>query len=194
MPEQAREQGEPAGPHPTAGPGSALADRVRAALREVPDYPSPGVLFQDISPMLADGALLAAVVEALAQHYAGRVDVVAGVEARGFVLGAPLAVRLGVGFVPVRKAGKLPGDLLSAAYDLEYGRASIEVQHDAFVPGARTVVVDDVLATGGTAGAACELAERAGADVVEFAVLVELGFLLGRERLAGRAVHSLLAL
>lgn len=177
-----------------AGPSRALGERVGAALRDVPDYPRPGVLFKDIAPVLADGALLGAVVEALAQRYAGRVDAVAGVEARGFVLGAPLAVRLGVGFVPIRKAGKLPGDLLSAAYDLEYGSASIEVQHDAFAPGARTVVVDDVLATGGTACAACALVERAGASVVEFAVLVELGFLPGRERLAGRVVHSLLAL
>ena len=172
---------------------TALQHRVLAAIRDVPDYPEPGVLFKDISPLLADGAVFAAVVDSLADRYAGRVDVVAGVEARGFILGAPLAVRLGVGFVPVRKAGQLPGDLLTQAYDLEYGSAQIEVQTDAFTPGARVVVVDDVLATGGTASAACDLVERAGAAVVEMAVLMELGFLPGRTRLEPRSVHSVVA-
>jgi len=171
--------------------GQSLEQRVLALVRDVPDYPQPGVLFKDINPMLADGPVLAAVILALGERYAGRVDAVAGVEARGFVLGAPLAVRLGVGFVPVRKAGKLPGELVTASYDLEYGTAQIEVQGDAFTPGARVVVVDDVLATGGTAAAACDLVERAGAVVVEFAVLMELRFLAGRERLADRVVHSI---
>ena len=171
--------------------GTALQQRVLGLIRDVPDYPQPGVLFKDINPLLADGAALGAVVEALAERYAGRVDVVAGIEARGFVLGAPLAVRLGVGFVPVRKVGKLPGDLLTESYDLEYGSAQIEVQSDAFTPGARVVVVDDVLATGGTASAACDLVERAGAEVVELAVLMELGFLSGRARLEPRPVHSI---
>lgn len=169
----------------------ALTERVLARIRDVPDYPRPGVLFKDINPLLADGPLFAELVEALAERYAGRVDAVAGVEARGFVLAAPLAVRLGIAFVPVRKAGKLPGDLHTAAYDLEYGSAQLEVQVDAFAPQARVVVVDDVLATGGTANAACDLVERAGALVVEFAVLMELGFLAGRARLVGRAVHSI---
>jgi len=167
-----------------------LTERVLGCIRDVPDYPKPGIVFKDINPLLADGRVFGAVVESLAERYAGRIDVVAGIEARGFVLGAPLAVRLGIGFVPVRKAGKLPGDLLQASYDLEYGSASIEVQHDGFAPGARAVVVDDVLATGGTAASTCELVERAGAVVVEVAVLMELGFLSGRGRLADRVVHS----
>lgn len=170
---------------------AALAERMLACIASVPDYPKPGVLFRDMSPLLADGALFGEVIDALAQRYAGRIDVVSGIEARGFILGAALAVRLGLGFVPVRKAGKLPGDLLSATYDLEYGSAQIEVQRGAFTPGQRAAVVDDVLATGGTAQACCELVERAGAVVVEFAVLLELGFLAGRERLPGRVVHSL---
>lgn len=168
----------------------AVAQRVLGLIRDVPDHPKPGVLFKDIAPLLADGPAFGVVIESLAQRYAGRVDAVVGIEARGFVLAAPLAVRLGIGFVPVRKAGKLPGDLLTAVYDLEYGSAQIEVQGDAFTPGAQVVVVDDVLATGGTAAAACELVERAGAVVVEFAVLIELGFLGGRQRLDRRGVHS----
>lgn len=163
-------------------------------LRDVADFPRPGVVFKDIAPLLADGPAFAAVVDHLADRYRGRVDVVVGIEARGFVLAAPLAVALGVGFVPVRKAGKLPGRTLGADYDLEYGSARIEVQHDAFRPGLRAVVLDDVLATGGTAAASCRLVEDAGAEVLEVAVLLELGFLAGRERLAGRVVHSLLAL
>jgi adenine phosphoribosyltransferase len=169
----------------------ALEQLLLGHLRDVPDFPTPGVMFKDIAPLLADGPALAAVVGALAGRYAGRVDAVVGIEARGFVLAAPLAVALGVGFVPVRKAGKLPGPTLVARYALEYGTASIEVQTDAFTPGQRVVVLDDVLATGGTAEAACELVERAGARVVEVAVLLTLDFLRGRERLAGRTVHSL---
>lgn len=169
-----------------------LAALVARHLRDVPDYPEPGVLFKDITPLLADGPAFGSVVESLAGRYRGRVDAVVGIEARGFVFAAPLAVALGVGFVPVRKAGKLPGDVLAAAYDLEYGSAQIEVQGDAFRPGERVVVLDDVLATGGTAQAACALAEQAGADVVEFAAVLELGFLPGRDQLVGRSVHSLL--
>jgi adenine phosphoribosyltransferase len=171
--------------------GGGLEQLLLGHIRDVPDFPTPGVLFKDIAPLLADGPALAAVIGALAERYAGRVDGVVGIEARGFVLAAPLAVALGVGFVPVRKAGKLPGPTLVGSYALEYGTASIEVQTDAFRVGQRVVVLDDVLATGGTAEAACELVERAGAHVVEVAVLMELGFLAGRQRLAGRSVHTL---
>ncbi len=167
---------------------------LRAHVRDVPDFPVKGVVFKDIAPLLADGEAFSVVIAHLAQRYRHAVDVVVGVEARGFVLAAPLAVSLGTGFVPVRKAGKLPGRTLSAEYDLEYGSARIEVQHDAFRPGQRALVVDDVLATGGTARAACDLVERAGARVVGLTVLLELGFLGGRQRLPGRVVHSLLAL
>lgn len=171
---------------------AGLADRVARHVRDVSDYPQPGVIFKDITPLLADGDAFGTVVAALADRYRDRVDSVVGIEARGFVFAAPLAVALGVGFVPVRKAGKLPGDVLAASYDLEYGSAQIEVRGDAFGSGQRVVVIDDVLATGGTAQAACALVERAGAEVVEFAAVLELGFLAGRNQLTGHAVHSLL--
>lgn len=162
-----------------------------ASLRDVPDFPAPGVVFKDITPLLADPAAFAAVVEAIAARHRGAVDLVAGVEARGFVVGAALAHAMGVGFVPVRKAGKLPGETVSISYDLEYGSAEIEVHADAFVGGERVLLVDDVLATGGTAVAAWDLLERAGADVVAFECVVELAFLGGRGALAGRTVGSL---
>lgn len=169
-----------------------LSELIARHVRDVPDYPEPGVLFKDITPLLADGPAFGTVVASLAGRYADDVDAVVGIEARGFIFGAPLAVMLGVGFVPVRKAGKLPGDVVEVAYDLEYGSAQIEVHSDAFRQGQRVLVLDDVLATGGTAEAACSLVERAGGDVVEFAAILELGFLSGRQRLAGRPVHSLL--
>ncbi|HET7477725.1 MAG TPA: adenine phosphoribosyltransferase [Dermatophilaceae bacterium] len=168
-----------------------LADLVACRLRDVADFPAPGILFKDIAPLLADGAAFGAVVRDVASRHP-RVDLVAGIEARGFVLGAAVAHRLGVGFLPVRKAGKLPGSTLHADYDLEYGTARIEVQADAVRAGARVVLVDDVLATGGTALAAWQLLGRAGADVVAFETVVELSFLLGRARLGARTVHSVL--
>jgi adenine phosphoribosyltransferase len=174
-----------------SGEGS-VADLLSRHVRDVPDFPTPGVVFKDIAPLLADGPAFGAVVSDLADRYRGRVDAVVGIEARGFMLAAPLAVALGVGFVPVRKAGKLPGPVWGAEYDLEYGSAIIEVQQDAFERGRRVLVMDDVLATGGTAEAACELVELAGAEVVEVAVLMELSFLHGRRRLPTRAVHTLL--
>jgi adenine phosphoribosyltransferase len=166
-----------------------LAARIAGLVREVPDFPEPGVLFKDITPLLGDGPAFAALVEAWAEAQAG-IDVVAGVEARGFILGAPLAVRLGVGFVPVRKAGKLPGATEQASYALEYGEATLEITADAVRPGQRVLVVDDVLATGGTVEATIRLLEGAGAQVVGVQVLMELSFLPGRERLAGRDVRA----
>lgn len=170
----------------------AVAELLQRLIRDVPDFPQPGVMFKDIAPLLADGPAFAAVIGHFADRYRERVDAVVGIEARGFMLAAPLAVELGVGFVPVRKAGKLPGQTHQVSYALEYGTASVEVQVDAFAPGQRVLVLDDVLATGGTAEASCELVEMAGAEVVELAMLMELSFLSGRDRLPGRAIHSLL--
>jgi len=171
---------------------AAVATVVAAGLRDVPDFPQPGVVFKDITPLLADPRAFATVIEALRLRHDGAVDLVAGIEARGFVIGAALAHALGVGFVPVRKAGKLPGETVSISYDLEYGSAEIEVHADAFVGGERVLLVDDLLATGGTAAAAWDLLERTGADVVGFECLVELAFLDGRSRMGSRPVGALL--
>ena len=172
---------------------AALLDRL---VRDVPDVPEPGVVFKDITPLLADHDGFTAVVEALAA--AGRdetgapaVDKVVGMEARGFILAAPVALTLGAGFVPVRKAGKLPGPTHAVSYSLEYGEASLEVHQDALTEGDRVLLVDDVLATGGTAAATHELVQRCGADVTALAVLLELSFLPGRETIGDLPLHSL---
>ena len=149
------------------------------------------MIFKDITPLLADGPAFAAVVDALAAVY-GPVDKVAGIEARGFILAAPVAWRLCAGFVPIRKKGKLPGPTFSQDYELEYGTATIEVHTDAFAPSDRVLVIDDVLATGGTARATADLVHRAGATVAGIAVLLELSFLHGRARLADLPVTALL--
>ncbi len=177
-----------------SGLGQERAAEVRALVRDVPDYPHPPIVFRDITPLLADGSALGDVIEAFAGLAAvgGGVDVVAGMEARGFLLGAPLAVRLGVGFLPLRKAGKLPPPVERVDYDLEYGTAAIELRSGTLRPGARVLLVDDVLATGGTAAAAAELVERCGGQVVALAFLLELAGLGGRARLAGRTVETLL--
>jgi adenine phosphoribosyltransferase len=177
-----------------SGLGLQRAAEVRALIRDVPDYPHPPIVFRDITPLLADGAAFADVIEALAAlvDADGGVDVVAGMEARGFLLGAPLATRLGVGFLPLRKAGKLPPPVERVDYALEYGAAAIELRTGTLQPGARVLVVDDVLATGGTAAAAAELVERCGGQVVALAFLLELAGLGGRERLTGRTVETLL--
>jgi adenine phosphoribosyltransferase len=165
-------------------------------IRDVPDYPQPGVMFKDITPLLAEPAAFAQVVDALAGPYldsaAGPVDKVAGIEARGFILAAPVALRLGAGFVPVRKKGKLPAATFEESYQLEYGSATIEVHQDAFMPGERVLIVDDVLATGGTARATANLVAKTGAEVAGIAVLMELSFLNGRAPLTGLDVRSLL--
>jgi adenine phosphoribosyltransferase len=178
-------------PREDAQAGTDLAGLIKAKVRDVPDYPQAGVVFKDITPLLADGWALAAVVGALAAGH-GPVDKVAGIEARGFILAAPVASQLGSGFVPVRKQGRLPGPTYAQTYDLEYGTATIEVHQDAFAPGERVLIVDDVLATGGTAAATVTLIERAGAEVVGIAVILELAFLGGRARLAARELRSLL--
>jgi adenine phosphoribosyltransferase len=167
-----------------------IADLIATKIRNVPDYPQPGVLFKDITPLLADGAAFAAVVAALA---AGSPDVtkVAGIEARGFILAAPVAYTLGAGFVPVRKQGKLPAGTYAESYALEYGIATLEVHTDAFDPADRVLIVDDVLATGGTAAATASLIRRAGATVTGIVVLLELGFLGGRGKLPDLPVRSL---
>jgi adenine phosphoribosyltransferase len=161
---------------------------IRSRVRDVPDYPSPGILFKDITPLLADAAAFAAVVDALvAQHAPGTVDKVVGIEARGFILAAPVAYYLRAGFVPMRKKGKLPYDTFQSSYELEYGSATIEVHRDAFAPGDRVLVVDDVLATGGTAVAALDLVRQCGATAVGLSFLLELDALKGRAVLEGSA-------
>jgi len=182
----------------TEAVSAELRDLLFSRIRDVPDHPRQGVVFKDITPLLADPAAFGGLVEALAALCArhGATKVV-GLEARGFILAAPAAARAGIGFVPVRKAGKLPGDTLAQSYELEYGTAEIEVQTDAFAPGDRVLVIDDVLATGGTAEASLDLIRRAGATVAGVAVLLELGFLGGRDRLApalqGAPLDALLA-
>ncbi len=176
--------------------GDELAAVLDRLIRDVPDFPKPGVVFKDITPLLADHDGFAVVVEALAaagRNDAGEVvvDKVVGMEARGFILAAPVALALGAGFVPVRKAGKLPGPTHAVSYALEYGEATLEVQQEAFAPGDRVLLVDDVLATGGTAVATRSLVEECGVQVHALAVLLELGFLPGRAALGDLALHSL---
>ena len=168
-------------------------DLVRERLREIPDFPKPGVVFKDINPMLGDPAAFRAVIDALAAH--GRdlgATRVAGVEARCFLLASALAYALDIGVVPIRKAGKLPGETLRAEYDLEYGTATLEVAQDAFEPADRVLLIDDVLATGGTAAAAASLVRLAGGEPLALSVLLELTFLGGRDRVAPLPVHALL--
>ena len=165
---------------------------LRARIRDVPDYPKPGVVFKDINPLLADHVAFAGAVDAIVAHHGrGTVEKVVGIEARGFIIAAPVAYHFGAGFVPVRKKGKLPGVTHETSYQLEYAAASIEVQHGAFAPGDRVLVVDDVLATGGTVEAAVDLVQAAGGHVVGVSVLLELSFLHGRERLGRHDVHAL---
>ncbi|MBV9092587.1 MAG: adenine phosphoribosyltransferase [Streptosporangiaceae bacterium] len=167
-----------------------MTELIQARIRDIPDYPQPGVVFKDITPLLADSTVFNAVVARLAGTY-GPVDKVAGIEARGFILAAPAACCLGAGFVPIRKKGKLPGATFAQEYQLEYGTATVEVHADAFAPADRVLIIDDVLATGGTARASADLVHRAGAQVAGIVLLLELSFLHGRARLAGLPVTAL---
>jgi len=165
---------------------------LREYIGEIPDFPKPGILFRDITPLLKDPAAFGECIERLHERYRSRgIEKVLGVESRGFLFGAPLALRLGVGFVPVRKAGKLPGDTLARSYELEYGSATLEIHRDALTEGERVIIVDDLLATGGTARACAQLVEEARAKVEELAFIIELAGLKGRDQLAW-PVHSLL--
>jgi adenine phosphoribosyltransferase len=161
-------------------------------IRSIPDYPNPGVTFRDITPLLGDGPAFNEAITKIAERFVdANVQRVIGVEARGFILGAPIAVALNAGFVPVRKAGKLPWAVVREEYDLEYGSDKLEIHRDAIHPGERILVVDDVLATGGTAAATCRLVSALGGDIVALAVLIELPFLEGRAKLDGITVESL---
>jgi adenine phosphoribosyltransferase len=176
--------------------GVVIADRFahpRSLLRNVPDFPKPGILFKDITPLLADPKGFHMVLDGLAEHFvADHIDVIAGIEARGFIFGGALAARLNASFVPLRKPGKLPAETDRVSYDLEYGSAALEIHVDSIESGAKVVIVDDVLATGGTALAAGELVRRQGGFVSSYAFVVELDFLGGRERLAPTPMISLL--
>jgi adenine phosphoribosyltransferase len=182
--------------------GADVAELLTKLVRDVPDYPSPGILFKDITPVLADPDAFTAVTDALVEQHApgaagsagglGTIDKVVGIEARGFILAAPVAYHLRAGFVPMRKKGKLPYQTFESSYALEYGTATIEVHRDAFRPGERVLVVDDVLATGGTAAAALDLIKQCGAQLAGLAFLLELSALRGREKLPAEKIHTLL--
>lgn len=167
---------------------------LRAHIRDLPDYPSPGITFRDITPLLVDPDALSAATVQLAQLVPEDTELIAGMEARGFIFGAALAQHLGLGFVPIRKAGKLPPPVKSYTYELEYGQATVELRDGTVAPGAKVVLLDDVLATGGTAEAGAELLEQVGAQVLSAIFLLELAGLDGRDRLAGRAVSALMVL
>jgi adenine phosphoribosyltransferase len=169
-----------------------LGKLIQERIRDIPDYPKPGVMFKDITPLLADHVAFAGVVDSIVNHRGrGTIDKIVGIEARGFIMAAPVAYHFGAGFVPVRKKGKLPAATHAQTYDLEYGNETIEIHSDAHEPGDRVLIVDDVLATGGTARAAAELVRRSGGDIVGLSVLLELSFLHGRDKLGNLDVHSL---
>jgi adenine phosphoribosyltransferase len=170
---------------------TTIADRVLATLRPIPDYPKPGILFQDITPVLRDGQLLREVVLEMCRPFQqSAITHVLGIEARGFILGGAVATTLGAGFVPARKPGKLPWERATEAYDLEYGTDSLEAHRDAWNSGSRVLIVDDVLATGGTARAAGQLASGLGAELVGWSFLLEITALNGRERLSAAPYHT----
>ena len=163
-----------------------IAQQIKAAIRDIPDFPKPGIIFKDITPILKDPVLCQNIVDAFAAQLAGvEIDVVAAVESRGFVFGLMLAMRLGVPFVPVRKAGKLPHTVKQKVYELEYGTATIELHTDAFAPGSRVLIHDDLLATGGTVSATAELIQELGGTIAGFTFVIGLGFLGGVEKIEG---------
>jgi len=162
-------------------------------IRDIPDYPKPGILFRDITPLLGNHDAFGSAIEAMAEPFADqKIDMIAAAEARGFIFGTPLALRLGAGFSPVRKPGKLPFETRSHQYDLEYGTDELQIHTDAFKPGQRVLIVDDLLATGGTMQACCELVESCGAEVVGCSFLIHLKFLSGQEKLGGYRIESVL--
>jgi adenine phosphoribosyltransferase len=166
---------------------------LESRIRDIPDFPKPGIVFKDVTPLLADPEAFSQAIEGLSEAFCEEgVDKVVGIEARGFILAAPVALACGAGFVPARKAGKLPSSRLGVSYELEYGSETVELHDDAFAPGDRVLIVDDVLATGGTAAATVELVERLGGEVVGLAFLIELGFLGGASRIARHRHTSLL--
>jgi adenine phosphoribosyltransferase len=174
-------------------PAPPTAREIELAIRTVPDFPKPGIQFKDITPVLADPRLFAGAIDLLCQHFhPGEVDAVVGIDARGFIFAAAAALKLQAGFVPVRKKGKLPFQTLEQDYALEYGTATVAMHVDALKPGARVLLVDDLLATGGTAAAAAALVKRLGAHILEIAFLIELGFLGGRQKLKDYPVRSLI--
>jgi adenine phosphoribosyltransferase len=165
---------------------------IESAIRNIPDFPKPGIQFKDITPLLADARLFSGSVDLLTDSFKpGQVDAVVGIDARGFIFAAAAAVKLQAGFVPIRKKGKLPYQTLEQQYDLEYGTATVAVHVDALKPGSRVLLIDDLLATGGTAAAAAALVQRLGAQILEISFLVELGFLGGRQKLKDYPVRSL---
>ncbi len=169
------------------------AETLRAKIREIPDFPKPGILFYDITTVLKDPAAYKEAIDLMLEPYRDEpVDIVVGMESRGFIFSAPMAYLLGTGFVPVRKLGKLPAETLTVEYALEYGSNTLEIHRDAISPGQRVLVVDDLLATGGTVRGTIDLVERLKGEVVGLAFLVELDFLKGRERLEGRKVSSVI--
>jgi adenine phosphoribosyltransferase len=161
-------------------------------LRDVPDFPKPGILFKDITPLLASPAAMQTAIDRMAAMSVGRVDRVAAIESRGFLFGVPVALRLGVGFVPIRKPGKLPWKTNRVEYVLEYGTDAVEIHQDALAKGERVLLIDDLLATGGTMAAACELVEACGGHVAACVFAVEIGFLGGRQRLRNRRIEALI--
>ncbi len=168
----------------------ANKELISSLIRDIPDFPKPGVLFKDITPLLASAAGYRAAISELAASAPEGIDVVVGMEARGFIFAGPVALELGAGFVPVRKPGKLPGDVYTQTFSLEYGDETLAVHTDAIMPGAKVLVIDDVLATGGTIGATAALINRLGAELVAVSVLLELSFLGGRDHLAGLGIDN----